>query len=86
MLSAAPLIPEGNLLGSGTSWLVMLSLPDPKDQQSSTDTGLENGSFSVWYGLTVHIFVACVFEAKVYHLICCCHDFRLAHIATKRIP
>jgi len=31
-----PLIPEGNLIKSGSSWPVILSLPDLTDQQSST--------------------------------------------------
>lgn len=41
ILLAVPLIPEGNLDGSGIIWFVVLSLPDLTDQQSSTEMRLE---------------------------------------------
>ena len=36
--------------------------------------------------LTVHIFITCIFEAEIYHLVCCGHDLVLAHIASEGIP
>jgi len=47
ILLAVPLIPEGNLDGSGIIWFVVLSLPDLTDQQSSTEMRLETCDWGI---------------------------------------
>lgn len=57
ILLAVPLIPEGNLIGSGTIWLVVLSLPDLTDQQSSTEMRLETCDWGLEMTCCWHIHI-----------------------------
>jgi hypothetical protein len=88
ILSAVPLMPVGNLVGSGIICPVVLSLSFLMDQQSSTEYGSQNlESYKGEHGgLTVDVFISSIFKAEVHNFVRCCHDLRLIDIAAERVP
>jgi hypothetical protein len=63
MESATPLMPDGNLSGSGSSSPVVLERPVLTSQQSSTDS-ISGSGVNNWDELTVDVFVTSFFETQ----------------------